>query len=142
MNTYVCCEENLDNEFASKIVAETASKARYHYYLHTEVNTPYFEMFRGIGVKVLHKFKVSDLFGNIDQFNRMKKSRFIEFAKIGMNVEVCGKRGTICGSNGSMNLDICLDGEYHLRNYHPWWRVVYIDDEGSVIKEFKKGWEE
>ena len=137
MNTYICSN---GDKWEKHITAETASKARYQYYKELEDDEPYSEWFRYIKVKLYHKFKVSDLFGDVKEFDRMKKARFIEFAKIGMKIEANGKKGVICGSNSSFNLDICLDGDYHTINYHPHWEMKYFDDEGKLIKEFTNGY--
>ena len=73
-----------------------------------------------------------------DNFNRMKISRGIEFAYIGMRVDVDGKKGVICGSNRSLNLDVCFDGEYISANCHPYWKITYYDKRGEVVKDYKE----
>ncbi|CAI9898904.1 TPA: hypothetical protein ACG5BG_004807 [Pseudomonas aeruginosa] len=67
----------------------------------------------------------------------MRVQRGIEFARIGMMVEVNGERGTIKGANGSANLDVVfanvLKMGQHKHNCHPCWRVKYFDDTGELI---------
>ncbi|HIE2514024.1 TPA: hypothetical protein ACXLCK_002478 [Pseudomonas aeruginosa] len=67
----------------------------------------------------------------------MRVQHGIEFARIGMMVEVNGERGTIKGANGSANLDVVfanvLKMGQHKHNCHPCWRVKYFDDTGELI---------
>lgn len=70
----------------------------------------------------------------------MLRCRDIEFAHIGMMVEVDGHIGTIEGSNGSANLDVRFTNQLKfgkdLHNCHPTWRVKYFDEGGTVIAHF------
>uniref|UniRef100_UPI0006D24842 hypothetical protein n=1 Tax=Clostridium sp. NkU-1 TaxID=1095009 RepID=UPI0006D24842 len=68
----------------------------------------------------------------------MKEYRNIPFAFMGMKVILkSGSRGnikgTIGGSNDSMNLDICFDGTSHKENCHPHYKLVYLDNSGKVV---------
>lgn len=67
----------------------------------------------------------------------MKFHRGIDFAFIGMMVEVDGDIGTIAGFNGSANLDVVFANrlKYGNRksNCHPFWRVKYFDAKGEII---------
>lgn len=70
----------------------------------------------------------------------MKRCRGIDFARIGMMVEVYGDVGTIVGMNGSANLDVVFANQQkygkHKHNCHPTCSVRYFDGEGKVIAEF------
>jgi hypothetical protein len=70
----------------------------------------------------------------------MITGRGIEFARIGMAVEVDGGMGTIEGMNSSANLNVRFTNQLkygkHLHNCHPTWNVKYFDAEGKVIAHF------
>ena len=120
-------------------IGETAAKSKYELFLKEEFGDflSFGEFVKYAKCKLLHKFKVQDLFTkNIEGFNRMKMLRGIEFAQLGMKVEGNGKPGVIVGHNSSLNLDVCLDGQYWASNCHPWWRMKYFDNKGDLIKEY------
>lgn len=86
MNTYECSN---GGEWPERIVAETASKARYQYFLWMETGEYYSDWFRFLRSRLIHKFQVSDLFQtDVERFKVMTEYRGIEFAEIGMKVEV------------------------------------------------------
>ncbi|EFF0326466.1 hypothetical protein RSM67_001675 [Enterobacter roggenkampii] len=70
----------------------------------------------------------------------MMRCRGIEFAKLGMMVEVDGEIGTIEGMNGSANLDVRFTNQLkhgsQVHNCHPTWKVKYFDEDGTVIAHF------
>lgn len=70
----------------------------------------------------------------------MIKHRGIEFARLGMMVEVEGDLGTIAGMNSSANLDVRFANQLkhgkHVHNCHPTWKVKYFDEKGTVIAHF------
>lgn len=70
----------------------------------------------------------------------MIRCRGIEFARLGMMVEVNGEMGTIQGTNGSANLDVLYTNQLKhgedLHNCHPTWNVKYFDQDGKVIAHF------
>ena len=72
----------------------------------------------------------------------MENQRGIDFAKIGMMVEVSGDIGTIKGMNHSCNLDVVFantlkhgKGKY---NCHPTWDICYFDKDGEIIKDYRE----
>ena len=69
----------------------------------------------------------------------MYRYRGIEFARLGMLVEVDGDIGTIVGFNGSANLDVqFFDGRKHgIRpvSCHPCWNIKYFDSDGSLLAQ-------
>jgi len=71
----------------------------------------------------------------------MKRCRGIEFAQIGMQVEVAGERGTIEGMNSSGNLDVVFANRLKYgkakRNCHPTWETRYFDVNGGVIADYR-----
>lgn len=70
----------------------------------------------------------------------MIRSRDIEFARIGMMVEVDGEMGTIVGMNNGANLSVQMSNHLkhgkHAHNWHPTWNVKYFDADGKVIAHF------
>ncbi len=138
MNTYEFAMGEWPHERTETEIALTASKARYQLYRkHADCYESFWQFLFDIrSTKLIHKFTVSDLFGDREKFNHTKNYRNIEFAEIGMRIEVDGMMGTICGSNRSANLDVCFDGQYWTSNCHPWWMTKYFDKDGKVIAEY------
>lgn len=72
----------------------------------------------------------------------MKRCRGIDFARIGMQVEVAGDIGTIVGMNSSANLDVKFANQVkygkHDHNCHPTWETRYFDADGKVIADYCK----
>ncbi len=70
----------------------------------------------------------------------MIRCRDIEFARLGMMVEVDGDMGTIVGMNDSANLDVRFTNQLkygkHVHNCHPTWNVKYFDETGACIAHF------
>ncbi len=76
-----------------------------------------------------------------DQFQEaMLRCRGIEFARLGMMVEVDGAMGTIEGMNDSANLSVRFTNQLkygkHVHNCHPTWNVKYYDAAGALIAHF------
>lgn len=67
----------------------------------------------------------------------MIRNRGIDFAHIGMMVEVDGDIGTIAGMNSSANLDVVFANKLKYgngtSNCHPFWRVKYFGADGNII---------
>lgn len=70
----------------------------------------------------------------------MVRCRGIDFAKLGMMVEVYGDIGTIVGMNGSANLDVVFTNQLkygkHKHNCHPTCEVKYFDSDGKLIADY------
>lgn len=78
-----------------------------------------------------------------DQFVAdMKRCRGIDFARIGMQVEVDGDMGTIVGMNSSANLDVVFVNQLKFgkgkSNCHPTWQTRYFDADGNVIADYRE----
>ncbi len=140
MNTYAITYRGYTGrEYTETIVAETPSKAKYALFVKNEYESEDFPLFIKNGIvscHLIHRFRVSDLFGDIERFNEMKTRRGIHFAYIGQRVEVDGKSGVIIGSNSAGNLDVCFTGTTCGSNCHPYWRVKYFDANGNIIREY------
>ena len=72
----------------------------------------------------------------------MKRCRGIDFARLGMQVEVAGDIGTIVGMNSSANLDVVFSNQQKYgkgkSNCHPNWETRYFDENGVVIADYRK----
>jgi hypothetical protein len=78
-----------------------------------------------------------------EQFIRdMTRQRGMDFVRIGMAVEVDGKRGKIKGMNSSANLDVVFDDTAargkHAYNCHPTWETRYFDENDVCIADYRK----
>ena len=136
MNTY---EVLVNGMSPYKAIAETPSKAKYNCFRYiSDIWDITFGQFlkEVLSCRKIGSFRPSDLFGDRERFERMKKARGIEFAYMGMRIEVCGKMGTIVGANDSLNLNVLYDGWYIHDNCHPWYRTKYFDNNGNVIAEY------
>lgn len=124
----------------SNAVGETAGKAKYNFFREHEISDSmdFGGFVRSVKCRLVHKFHYKDLFTqDIADFQDTLRRRGIEFAYLGMKVEVDGKPGRIVGGNRSLNLDICFDGNHWKENCHPWWRMKYFDNQGNLIKAFE-----
>jgi hypothetical protein len=77
-----------------------------------------------------------------DQFVAdMKRCRGIDFARIGMQVEVDGHMGTIVGMNSRANLDVVFVNQLKFgkgtNNCHPTWQTRYFDADGNVVADYR-----
>lgn len=139
MNTYEL-EVNGLTTIPYQAIAETPSKAKYQCFKYFTDELSYDLGFKDFlkRVKYCRKtggFKPSDLFGDKQMFERMKEWRNIPFAYMGMRIEVCGKTGSIVGSNSGMNLDVCFDGKCCADNCHPGYMTRYFDRKGNVLMD-------
>lgn len=70
----------------------------------------------------------------------MKRTRGINFARLGMMVEVEGDIGTITGMNHGANLEIVFANKLkygtHKHSCHPTWKIKYFDEDGHLIRDF------
>lgn len=141
MNTYMITLSGYDRQATA--YGEAPGKAKYNLYLELgDLFDSFNEFLRFVeSIRLVHKFRPCDLFGDVEQFERMKEYRNIPFAFMGMKVILKSKsrgniKGTIVGSNDSMNLDICFDGSCHKENCHPHYELIYLDNSGNVVAEF------
>lgn len=72
--------------------------------------------------------------------DEMQRLRGIDFAFIGMQIEMDGDIGTIVGMNVRANLDVTFANQAkygkHKHNVHPTWRMKYFDATGALIAHF------
>lgn len=124
------------------VQGHSAGAAKYAVYQRLDTCDSFFDFLSWVeAVRLLHRFRPSDLFGDPERFERMKERRGIPFAYIGQRVILhSGTRGdiqgTICGANHSDNLDIVFDGTSWTENCHPHYQLDYLDGTGNVIAMF------
>lgn len=70
----------------------------------------------------------------------MQRCRGIDFARIGMMVEVEGHPGTITGMDSSANLEVQFANRLKFGrrtgSCHPTYRIKYFDKNGKVLREY------
>lgn len=143
LNTY---EVVLSRYGAKTVQAKSRAAAKYASFLDYDITG-------GLGfgaylkwvesVRLLHKFRPSDLFGDERQFERMKEARGIPFAFMGQRVLLNSNsrgpiEGTLCGANRSQNLNVLFDGHTNLENCHPHYQMAYFDASGAIVADYRK----
>ena len=143
MFEFECWHDNNGEQWAKQnYIAETPGKAKRQHYEYLQDGLweeDFFTVIKGMKCRKTGIARVESLFSDTEQFDRNKEYRNIPFAYQGMRISVCGKMGTIVGSNSSCNLDVVYDGNWHTNNCHPWYETVYYDRDGSVIADYRKG---
>ncbi|MFI8709967.1 hypothetical protein ACIGHG_23645 [Bacillus sp. NPDC077411] len=125
----------------SIINAVNEEDAKYKYY--QQLKSDFIEMpFEGFKKFINCKYKgiadIRSMFGDEKAFRKMCKRRKILFAHLGMRVQVVGKMGYIVGSYKE-NLYVVFDGTPKRFNVNPCWEIAYYDQNGNIIKDFRKG---
>lgn len=69
-------------------------------------------------------------------FLRVATSRGVPCARIGMMVEMNGRRGLIVDHNESANFEVYFFDTKQVGNCHPNWRMTYFREDGSVLLKF------
>lgn len=143
MFEFECWHEDRGGEkwCVHRYVAETPAKAKsqhYHYLQDGLWEDDYFTVIKDMRCRKIGCASIVHFFGDRERFDRIKKSRGIEFAFQGMKIEVAGKKGVIVGGNDSMNLDVVFDGHWRTNNCHPWYETVYFDNAGNVLADYRE----
>jgi len=142
LDTYLV---TLREGYGSKTVqAHSHSAAKYAAYKDYDITggMGFLEYLKRVeSVRLLHRFRASDLFGDPETFERMKVSRNLPFAYIGQKVVLHSGsrgelRGIICGANHSHNLDVLFEGCIHTENCHPHYMLDYLDGNGQIIASY------
>ncbi|WP_410982451.1 MFS transporter [Bacillus cereus] len=123
------------------IIAETEERARFQYWQtyktkFTLMSTAAFMKF--VRCENLGVFDITQLYSKEKHFKKMQKFRKLDFAYMGMRVQVAGMWGMIVG-NWKTNLFVLFDGEIEKHNCHPYWEIAYYDEEGNVVRDFRRG---
>ncbi|AMR88404.1 MULTISPECIES: hypothetical protein [Bacillus] len=124
------------------IVKENEKMAKYHFYKQIKqqgfINTPFEQFEPFITCEYKGVVDIATLFGKEEPFRKMCNFRRISFAKRGMRVEVQGRTGTIVG-NCKNDLFVVLDDNPHKFRFNPHWEIVYFNNDGEIIKDYRKG---
>lgn len=124
-----------------RYIAESHAKAKAQHYEYLQDGIwedDFFTVVKNMKCKKLGKALICHFFGDLKQFEKIKEAREIDFAFQGMRISVNGKMGTIVGGNGSLNLDVVMDGTWYVSNCHPWWETVYYDNNGNVLADYRE----
>jgi hypothetical protein len=146
MFEYECYHDDYGDKWIPKrYIAETPGKAKYQHaeYLHNELNYGYgiFDMLKKMMVRKIGPANIYFYFKDNDTWENVKKSRNIEFAYLGMEVDVCGKRGVIVAGNSGLNLNVLFNygtKQQYIDNCHPWYETVYYDVKGNVLADYRE----
>lgn len=144
LNTYIIKLKGYgDDQPGHSEIAKSPAAAKYAAYLESESGCTFMEFCKGIeSIRLVHKFRVADLFRDDNCFQRTIAIRGIPLAYVGMKVQLdTGGRGpltgVICGANHSQNLDICFEGMSYKENCHPWHKLTYFNENGKIVYRFK-----
>ncbi len=138
LKTYEC---RIDDFFEgqpliSTHIALTPAKAKYDFWKdNQDMLKPFKNCLNAIKYRLIGKFKPSDIFGDIENFQRVCESRNLKFVYQGMIIDVSGKKGWITGGNCHNNFDVLFEGITFVVNCHP---TTYYDKDMNIIKDFKK----
>lgn len=138
--TFACAIENYfgnGQDLTENIIAKTASQARYSFYLKMDFDEPYKKLFKYIRVKTIGKTRVSDFFGDKEQFKGVCEKRGIQFCYQGMAIDIDGQKGIVVGANNHCNLEVVMEGTIYAQNCHPYWMATYYDKDMNIVKDFK-----
>ncbi len=124
------------------ITHENEKMAKYHFYKQLKkqgiINMPFEQLEPFLTCEYKGVVDIATLFGKEEPFRKMCNFRRIPFAKRGMRVEVQGRKGTIVG-NCKNDLFIVLDDNPHKFRFNPHWEIVYFNEKGEIIKDYRKG---
>lgn len=68
----------------------------------------------------------------------IRVDRHMPWLRLGMVVDVRGKRGIITGGNSCCNIQVRFEGRSWSSNCHPHWETTFYGPDGSVIADYKK----
>ncbi|ABS22847.1 MULTISPECIES: hypothetical protein [Bacillus cereus group] len=123
------------------IIAENEGQARFKYWQTYKTKftlMPMSTFMEFVKCENLGIFDITQLFSKEESFKKMQKFRKLHFAYMGMRVNVAGMWGTIVG-NWKTNLFVLFDGEIEKHNCHPYWEIAYFDEDGNVVRDYRKG---
>lgn len=70
-----------------------------------------------------------------ESLDRVCKHRNLPSLEIGAECEADGRKGVIVGGNFSSNLSVLFDGDNHIRNCHPDYRMRIFNKNGGLVRE-------
>ncbi|MGG1147639.1 hypothetical protein [Bacillus wiedmannii] len=122
---------------AMEIGAESKDQAislYYTYFKLDKTNMLFADFKRLVICEQLGLDNIEQFFGSEAEFEKMCRYRKIEFAYLGMRVQIAGRMATIIGNNKS-DLAVIYDNIPKVFAADPRWEVVYFDKNGKVIKK-------
>ncbi|MGG1340137.1 hypothetical protein ABE244_06065 [Bacillus toyonensis] len=125
---------------AMEIAADSKDQAISMYYTHFKLNKTnmlFADFKRWVICEQLGFDNIEQFFGSEAEFEKMCRYRRIEFAYMGMRVQIAGRMATIIGNNKS-DLAVIYDNIPQVFAADPCWEVVYFDKNGKVIKKRRK----
>lgn len=119
-----------------QVTATTAGKAKYQVYLDVAELFDNFESFIQNVESVRKVGKTAHLDARAAKnFYRVCEARGVPFARIGMDVNVAGRNGTIVEANESANFNVLFE-DGTIGNCHPCWNITYFSTTGEPIAIF------
>lgn len=67
---------------------------------------------------------------------RLRYWRNMPFIKRGMRVQTHEGMGRVTATDGD-RVHVLLDGAKHPERYHPWWKMVYYQHDGTIAKDYR-----
>lgn len=123
-----------------EIPAHSEAQAVSLYYKEFKVNKTQmsFPVFKElVKCETLGLDNLEQFYSKESNFIRMCKYRKIEFARMGMKVQIAGKMATIVGNHKS-DLLVIYDGFSYESKADPRWEIIYFDEAGAIIKDYRK----
>lgn len=139
MNTYKITLKGYDADgHFTLICAETPGKAKYQHYRElADLFEDFDHYLRFVeSCKCLRKARKEDYYQETESFVRTKNYRGVPLADYGTAVMLRGKKGFIIGDNSSCNFDVKFDDG--IFNCHPNYELVYYDEAGSIMYDFRR----
>ncbi|MGQ7108377.1 hypothetical protein ACUN13_29560 [Bacillus cereus group sp. Bce041] len=123
-------------EVAAHSEAQAVSMFYKEFKLH-KTNMPYSDFKRIVNCEYIGLDNLEQFYSKEKDFLRMCKFRKIEFAYMGMRVEIAGKMATIVG-NHKTDLLVVYDGMSHESKADPRWEIIYFGENGEVVRDWRK----
>lgn len=123
-----------------KIAAHSEAQAVSMFYKEfksNKTNIPYTDFKRRVNCECLGLDNLEQFYSKEKDFLRMCRFRKIDFAYMGMRVEIAGKMATIVG-NHKTDLLVVYDGMSHESKADPRWEIVYFGQNGEIVRDCRK----
>ncbi|HDR6825809.1 TPA: hypothetical protein QCV86_003000 [Bacillus thuringiensis] len=102
-----------------------------------KTNMPYADFKRRVNCEYIGLDNLEQFYSKEKDFLRMCKFRKIDFAYMGMRVEIAGQMATIVG-NHKTDLLVVYDGMPYVSKADPRWEIVYFGQNGEIVKDCRK----